>query len=73
MLKKINNQEKERLSYKDIEQEVKQIKIVEFNIGKDNRKIQITKLTERQQSILDALNIKINDIETLNVATNRKK
>lgn len=62
MLKKINKEEKERLSYKDIEEEVKKIKIVELNIGKGNKKIQITKLSERQKIIFQSLNIKKNEL-----------
>jgi len=70
MLKDLNKQ----LSYKDIEEELKEIKIVEFNLGRKIKKVQITKLTSNQEQILK--NLKIKESELLkfeNVATNRKK
>jgi len=70
MLKDLDKQ----LSYKDIEEELKEIKIVEFNLGKKIKKVQITKLTSKQEQILK--NLKIKETELLkfeNVATNRKK
>ena len=57
LIKQINKVEKEQLSYNDIKEEVKEIKIVELNIGRGNKKIQITKLSERQKAIFQALNI----------------
>jgi transposase len=54
-LKKINKDEKLKLSYKDIEAEFHEIKIVELNIGKGTKKIQITKLSERQKTIFESL------------------
>jgi len=62
LVKKINKQEKEQFSYKDLEDEVKEIKIVEFNIGKGNKKIQITELSEHQKMIFQALKIKENEL-----------
>ena len=62
LLKKINKEDKEQLSYKDIEEEVKEIKIVELTIGKGIKKIQITKLSERQKIIFQSLKIKKDDL-----------
>ena len=62
LLKQINKQEKEQLSYKDIEAELSEIKVVEINIGKGNKKIQMTKLSKRQNIIFQSLNIKKNDL-----------
>ena len=62
LLKIINKQDKEQLSYKDIEAELREIKIVELNIGKGNKKIQLTKLSERQKTIFETLNIKENEL-----------
>jgi len=70
MLKDLDKQ----LSYKDIEEELKEIKIIEFNLGRKIKKVQITKLTSKQEQILK--NLKIKETELLkfeNVATNRKK
>ena len=61
-LKKINKEEKEQLSYKDIEEELKEIKVVELNIGKGVKKIKITKLSSRQKTIFKSLNIKENEL-----------
>jgi len=70
LLKEINKQ----LSYKDIADELRQIKIVEYNLGKKVQKIQTTKLTQLQQSIFNSLKIKENDLLKFeNVVTNRKK
>jgi len=69
-LKELNK----KLSYKDIEEELEQIKIVEFNLGKNVKKIQVTKLTENQQKIFGLLNIKETELLKFgDVATNRKK
>ncbi len=62
MLKEINKQEKEQLSYKDIEEELKEIKVVELKIGKGIKNIQITKLSQRQKTIFKSLNIKENEL-----------
>lgn len=62
MLKEINKQEKEQLSYKDIEDELKEIKVVELNIGKGVKKINITRLSKRQKTIFKSLNIKENEL-----------
>lgn len=62
MLKKINKEEKEQLSYKDIEDELREIKVVELNIGKGIKKIQMTKLSEQQKTIFKSLNIKENEL-----------
>jgi len=61
-LKKINKEQKEQLSYKDIEEELKEIKIVELNIGKGVKKIQMTKLSSRQKTIFKSLNFKENEL-----------
>lgn len=65
MIKKINKKEKEQLSYKDIEEELKAIKMVELNIGKGNKKIEITKLSKRQKIIFDALKINDNELNKI--------
>jgi transposase len=63
-----------QLSYKDIEDELGQIKIVEFNLGKNVKKIQTTKLTDNQQKIFELLNIKETELlKFVDVATNQKK
>ncbi len=62
MLKKINKHEKEQLSYKDIEDELKEIKVVELNIGKGIKKIKMTRLSERQRTIFQSLNVKENEL-----------
>jgi transposase len=70
LLKEINK----KLSYKVIEDELKQIKIVEYNLGKKVQKIQVTKLTELQQKVFKSLKMKENDLLKFEkVATNRKK
>jgi transposase len=63
LLKTIKKESKKQLSYKDIESELNAIKIVEFNIGKNVQKIQITKLNEIQEKILDSLQIKSSDFD----------
>jgi len=62
MLKEINKKEKEKLSYNDIKDELNEIKIVELNIGKGNKKIEITKLSKRQKTIFETLKIKENEL-----------
>jgi transposase len=70
MLKELNKQ----LSYKDIEEELKEIKIVEFDLGRKVKKVQITKLTSNQEQILKLLKIKESDLLKFeDVAINRKK
>ena len=62
LLKEINQKEKEKLSYNDLKDELSEIKIVEISIGRTNKKIEITKLTQRQKTIFKALNIKENEL-----------
>ena len=62
MLKEMNKKEKEQLSYNDIKDELSEIKIVELNIGKGNKKIEITKLSKRQKAIFKFLKIKENEL-----------
>ena len=62
LLKEINKKEKEKLSYNDIKDELNKIKIVELNIGKGNKKIEITKLSDRQKIIFKSLKIKENEL-----------
>ncbi len=70
LLKEINKQ----LSYKDIEEELKHIKIVEYHLGRKVQKIQVTKLSALQEKIFKSLKIKESDLLKFdNVATNRKK
>ena len=65
LIKKINKKDKEQLSYKDIEDELKAIKMVELNIGKGNKKIEITRLSKRQKIIFDALKINDNELNKI--------
>ncbi len=65
MIKRINKKEKEQLSYKDIEDELKAIKMVELNIGKGNKQIEITKLSKHQKLIFDALKINENELNKI--------
>jgi len=56
-LKLVNKKNKESLSFHDIEEELKMIKLNVMNIGKNYEKIMITELTDRQKEILSLLNI----------------
>jgi len=74
LLKEIKKDSKKQLSYKDIEEELKEIKIVELNIGKNVQKIQLTKLTETQQKIFEIFKIKEDKLAKFEfVAKKRKK
>lgn len=74
LLKEIKKDYKQQLSYKDIEEELKEIKIVEFNLGKNIQKVQLTKLTEIQKKIFENLKIKEYELSKFEfVAKKRKK
>jgi transposase len=61
-LKEWNIQNKQQLAYKDIVEELKDVKLVELRIGKNCPKILITELTLIQQKIFDVLEIKQSDL-----------
>jgi len=56
-LKEFNNKSKQQYSYKDVEAELNNIKIVEYNIGYNINKFSLTEFTDQQTKILDALKI----------------
>jgi len=56
-LKLTNKGKKENLSFHDIEEELKMIKLNVLKIGKNHEKIMITELTNHQKEILSILNI----------------
>jgi len=56
-LKLKNKEKKENLSFHDIEEELKMIKLNVLKIGKNHEEIMITELTNHQKEILSILNI----------------
>jgi transposase len=56
-LKKNNKSNKEQLSFKDIEEELKMIKLSVLQINKIHQEIKITELTNLQKEIFKAMNI----------------
>jgi len=61
-LKEWNKENKQQLAYHDIEEELKDIKLIDLKIGKNCPKIIITELTTLQQKIIDVLDIKQTDL-----------
>lgn len=57
-LKQNNEKNKEQLSLKDMEEELKMIKLNVLLINKNHEKIKITELTNRQKEIFKALDLK---------------
>ncbi len=57
-LKIKNKEKKENLSFHDIEEELKMIKLNVLKIGKNHKEIMITELTNHQKEIFDILEIK---------------
>ncbi len=61
-LKIMNKGKKENLSFHDIEEELKMIKLNVLKIGKNHEEIMITELTKHQKEIFDILNIDKNSL-----------
>jgi transposase len=61
-LKEWNQQQKQQLAYKDIVDELKDVKLVELKIGKNCPKILLTEFNTIQQKIFDVLEIKQSDL-----------
>ena len=60
-LKQWNKQHKRQLAFSDIMEELKDIKMVELNIGRDVKSIKITVFNKLQEEILQLFNIKKSD------------
>jgi transposase len=56
-LKQINKMKKENLSFHDIEEELKMIKLNVLKIGKNHEEIMITELTNHQKEVFNILSI----------------
>lgn len=62
-LKSWNKKTKRQFSFYDILEELKDIKLVELDLGRNVNSIKITRLNEMQTQILKLFNMKKNDIE----------
>lgn len=61
-IKSWNKENKQQYAYQDIQDELRNIKLVELNLGKNCQKILLTDLTPIQEKILDALKIKKSEL-----------
>jgi hypothetical protein len=64
-LKTYNQKEKVQLSYKDIEEELKLIKMSVLRLGGEYREIRITQPNHLQKQLLDLLNITEKQIQSI--------
>ena len=62
-LKESNKTKKEQLSFEDIEEDLKMIKLNVLNLGINYDEIKITRLNQRQKEIFSMLNINENELE----------
>jgi len=58
-----NKKTKSRLSFSDILEELKDIKLVKLNLGRNVESIKITELNELQEQVLKLFNMKKTDLE----------
>ena len=58
-----NKKTKSRLSFSDILEELKDIKLVKLNLGRNVESIKITELNEVQEQVLKLFNMKKTDLE----------
>ncbi|MFO7827242.1 MAG: hypothetical protein R6V23_01365, partial [Bacteroidales bacterium] len=54
---------KSKLSFSDILEELKDIKLVKFNLGRNVESIKITELNQVQEQVLKLFNMKKTDLE----------
>jgi transposase len=64
-LKSWNKKSKSKLSFDDILEELKNIKLVKLNVGRDVESIKITELNQLQEQVFKLFNIKKTDLEKL--------
>ena len=62
-LKLLNEKSKRQLSFSDMLEELKNIKLCVLNLGKNVDSFQITELNELQEKILTLFNMKKHDID----------
>ena len=62
-LKSINKEKKSKLSFYDMLEELKDIKLVELNLGRNVESVKITELNEMQIQILKLFSMKKKDLE----------
>ncbi len=62
-LKSLNKRINQRLSFYDILEELKDIKLVSLDLGRNVTSIQVTELNELQTQVLKLFNMKKNDLE----------
>ncbi|HKL31973.1 MAG TPA: hypothetical protein VJ919_05550, partial [Tangfeifania sp.] len=58
-----NKKTKSKLSFSDILEELKDIKLVRLNLGRNVESIKITELNQLQEQVLKLFNIKKTDLE----------
>ena len=62
-LKQWNQQNNRQLAFSDIMEELKNIKMVELNIGRNVKSVKITVFNKLQEEILELFNIKKSDFD----------
>jgi len=62
-LKSRNKEKKSKLSFYDMLEELKDIKLVELNLGRNVESVKITELNEMQTQILKLFGMKKKDLE----------
>jgi len=64
-LKKSNKAKKEQLAFKDVEEELKMIKLNILKIGKNHEEIKITEPSARQREIFKNLEINYDELNDM--------